>query len=103
MRETTKGKNNGIQWTLFEQLDDLDFADDLALLAHNQNQMQDKTRRLEIFSAKTDLKINLRKTELIKINTTAKPFDAGFYKCSVHYGEHEQYLVMDGEQYVGGK
>ena len=71
MRETTRGKNNGIQWTLFEQLDDLDFADDLALLAHNQNQMQDKTRRLETFSAKTGLKINLRKTELIKINTTA--------------------------------
>ena len=33
----------------------------------------------------------------------AKPFDAGFYKCSVHYVEHKQYLVMDGEQYVGGK
>ena len=58
-------------WTLFEQLDDLDFADDLALLVHNQNQMQDKTCRLETFSAKTGLKINLRKTELIKINTTA--------------------------------
>ena len=71
MRETTRGKNNGIQWTLFEQLDDLDFADDLALLAHNQNQMQDKTSRLETFSAKSGLKINLRKTELIKINTTA--------------------------------
>ena len=71
MRETTRGKNNGIQWTLFEQLDDLDFADDLALLAHNQNQMQDKTRRLEAFYAKTGLKINLRKTELIKIDTTA--------------------------------
>ena len=65
-----RGKN-GIQWTLFEQLDDLCFADDLTLLAHNQNQMQDKTCRLETFSAKTGLRINLRKTELIKINTTA--------------------------------
>ena len=55
----------------FEQLDNLGFADDLALLAHNQNQMQDKTCRLETFSAKTGLRINLRKTELIKINTTA--------------------------------
>ena len=65
MRETTRGKNNGIQWTLFEQLDDL------ALLAHNQNQMQDKTCRSETSSAKTGLRINLRSTELIKINTTA--------------------------------
>ncbi len=28
MMETTKGKRNGIQWTMWEQLDDLDFADD---------------------------------------------------------------------------
>ena len=71
MKETTRGENNGIQWTLFEQLDDLGFADDLALLAHNQNQMQDKTCSLETFSAKTGLRTSLRKTELIKINTTA--------------------------------
>ena len=32
MRETTKGRRNDIQWTLWkEQLNDLDFADDLAL------------------------------------------------------------------------
>ena len=47
MKTTTTGRNNGIQWTLWTQLDDLDFADDLALLSHNHNQMQDKTSRLE--------------------------------------------------------
>ena len=71
MRETTRGKDNGIQWTLFEQLDDINFSDDLTLLALNQNQMQVKTCRLETFSAKTGLRINLRKTNLIKMNTTA--------------------------------
>ena len=40
-------------------------------LPTTKNQMQDKTCRLETFSAKTGLRINLRKTELIKINTTA--------------------------------
>ena len=49
----------------------MDFANDLALLAHNQNQMQDKTCRLETFSAKIGLRNYLSKTELIKINTTA--------------------------------
>ena len=49
----------------------MDFDNDLALLAHNQNEMQDKTCRLETFSAKTSLRINLRKTELMKINTNA--------------------------------
>ena len=71
MKTTTTGRNNGIQWTLWTQLDDLDFADDLALLSHNHNQMQDKTTRLETMSARTELKINTKETELMKINTTA--------------------------------
>nr|KAG5685953.1 hypothetical protein BaRGS_029448 [Batillaria attramentaria] len=64
-------QENGIQWTLWTQLDDLDFADDLALLSHSHSQMQDKTTRLEATSAGTGLKINMKKTELMKINTTA--------------------------------
>ena len=43
MKTTTTGRNNGIQWTLWTQLDDLDFADDMALLSHDHSQMQDKT------------------------------------------------------------
>ena len=34
MRESTEGRRNGIQWTLWNQPDDLDFADDVALLVH---------------------------------------------------------------------
>nr|KAG5692449.1 hypothetical protein BaRGS_010159 [Batillaria attramentaria] len=71
MKITTTGRKNGIQWTLWTQLDDLDFADDLALLSHSHSQMQDKTTCLEATSAGTGLKINRRKTELMKINTTA--------------------------------
>ena len=70
MKTTTTGRNNGIQWTLWTQLDDLDFADDLALLSHNHSQMQDKTTLLETTSAGTGLKINRKKTELMKMNTT---------------------------------
>ena len=72
MKTTTTGRNNGIQWTLWTQLDDLDFADDLALLSHNHTQMQEKTTRLAETSAGTGLKINKRKTELMKINATAR-------------------------------
>ena len=71
MKTTTTGMNNGIQWTLWTQLDDLDFADDLAFLSHNHSQMQDKTTLLETTSAGTGLKINRQKTELMKMNTTA--------------------------------
>ena len=60
------------------QLDDLDFADDLALLPHNQRQIQDKTIFLGTMSAGTGLKISKKKTELMKINTTAnKPVTVG--------------------------
>ena len=68
--KTTTGRNNGIQWTLWTQLDDLDFADDLALLSHSCSQMQDKTTRLETVAAGTGLKISRKKTELMKINST---------------------------------
>jgi hypothetical protein len=36
MRETTKNKKTGINWTLSEMLEDLDFADDIALLSHSK-------------------------------------------------------------------
>ena len=72
MKSTTTGRNNGIQWTLWTQLDDLDFADDLALLSHSHSQMQDKTSLLKTTSAGTGLKINRKKTEPMKMNTTAK-------------------------------
>ena len=70
-KTTTTGRNNGIQWTLWTQLNNLNFADDLALLSHNHSQMQDKTTLLETTSAGTGLKINREKTELMKMNTTA--------------------------------
>nr|KAG5703013.1 hypothetical protein BaRGS_016174 [Batillaria attramentaria] len=71
MKTTTSGRKNGIQWTHWTQLDDLDFADDLALLSHSHSHMQGKTTCLEATSAGTGLKINRKKTELMKINTTA--------------------------------
>ena len=71
METTTTGRNNGIQWTLWTQLDDLDFAADLALLSHNHSQTQDKTALLETTSAGTGLKINKEKSELMEMNTAA--------------------------------
>jgi hypothetical protein len=73
--------NNGIQWTPVSQLDDLDFADDLALslaLSHKHKQMHTKTTILAPISAETGLKINKKKTELMKINTNAiRPVTVG--------------------------
>ena len=70
MKITTTGRNYG-QCTRWTQLDDLYFADDLALLSQSHSQMQDKITLLETTSAGTGLKINRKKTELMKMNTTA--------------------------------
>ena len=58
MRETTKGERSGIQWTLFDQLEDLDFTDDLVLLSYNHEQMQAKTAALQTTASRIGLKIN---------------------------------------------
>ena len=50
MRRTTENQARGIRWTLLSTLEDLDFADDLALVSHNHQHMQEKTSRLSTFS-----------------------------------------------------
>ncbi|VDO88438.1 unnamed protein product [Schistosoma margrebowiei] len=45
MKTSTSEGKHGIQWTSRMQLDDLDFADDLALLSQSQQQMQEKTTK----------------------------------------------------------
>ena len=72
MKTATKEKRNGIQWTMLTQLDDLDFADDLALLSHSHRQMQDKTTELALISERVGLKINKRKTKILRTNATCE-------------------------------
>ena len=64
-----KPRRNGIQWTLWSQLDDLDFADDLALLSHSHEQMQEKTDLLNLVSAQTGRNINMNNIKIMKANT----------------------------------
>ena len=45
MRRTTEDRSRGIRWTLFPTMEDLDFADDLALVSHTQEDVQEKTTR----------------------------------------------------------
>ena len=70
MRKTTEDTPRGIRWTLFSTLEDLDFADDLALLSHTHQHMQDKTNRLHNFGQNIGLQISTRKTETMTLNIT---------------------------------
>ena len=65
MQRTTENQPRGIRWTLFNTLEDLDFADDLALLSQtgwrhqegyseqteqSQERLQESERSLEIIT-----------------------------------------------------
>lgn len=58
MRRTTENQPRGIRWTLLSTLEDLDFADDLALVSHTHQHMQEKTSRLSTFAQQVSLKIS---------------------------------------------
>ena len=42
MRQTTHNAQHGIQWTMFSELEDLVYADDIALLSTNARHLQQK-------------------------------------------------------------
>ncbi|VDP69744.1 unnamed protein product [Schistosoma curassoni] len=48
------------------QLDDLDFADDLALLSQTQQQMQEKATSVATVSAEVSLNIHKRKSQIVR-------------------------------------
>ena len=73
MKTTTAQRRNGIQWTMWKQLEYLDFADDFALLLQTHQHVQENTSyntsQLETISARDCLKIHSDKTKLLGINT----------------------------------
>ena len=58
----------GIRWSLLTTLHDLDFADDLALLSHTHQHVQDKTSGLHTFGQQVGLRISTKKTETMTLN-----------------------------------
>lgn len=56
---------------MFKQLDDLDFADDLALLSHTYQQMQEKTNLVSSTAMDIGLNVNINKSKILKINSSS--------------------------------
>ncbi|VDP32177.1 unnamed protein product [Schistosoma mattheei] len=70
MKTSTSGGKHGIQWTARMQMDDLDFANNLALLSHTQQQMRGKTTSVAAASAAIGLNIHKGKSKILRYNTT---------------------------------
>lgn len=62
---TIADKPRGIYWTLFTQLEDLDYADDLAALSTNHTHLQEKTNQMDTFAKQIGLNINSSKTQVM--------------------------------------
>ncbi|VDO91033.1 unnamed protein product [Schistosoma margrebowiei] len=69
MNTSTSDGKHGIQRTAQNQLDDLDFADDLAILSYTHEQKQMKTNSVAETSASVDHNIHKGKSKMLKHNT----------------------------------
>ncbi|VDP86668.1 unnamed protein product [Schistosoma mattheei] len=66
MKTSTSEGKHGTQWTAQNQLDDLDFANDLVLLSRTHEQMQIKTTSVAAVSASVGFNIHKGKTKVLK-------------------------------------
>ncbi|VDP71874.1 unnamed protein product [Schistosoma mattheei] len=69
MKTSTSKRKHGIQSTSRMQLDDPDFADDLAPLSQTKQQMQEKTNSVVAASAAVGLNIHKGKSRILRYNT----------------------------------
>jgi len=86
-------RRNGIHWILSIQLDDLYFADDIALLSQSHQQMQEKLREVEQKAAETGLHISIQKTKVLKVPNK----DTGQLDCEPATTRGRQLLHFPGK------
>ena len=65
MKKCTDQKQLGINWVNNKTLEDLTFADDIALLSSTHQDLQEKTERLKFFAQQIGLQINTHKTKIM--------------------------------------
>ena len=63
-----EGKRLGLQRTLTQRLEDLDYADELCLLTHRLVHMKEKGERLQETGGQVGLKISIQKTKEMRID-----------------------------------
>jgi len=79
MRRAMNGPNMGIKWTDSSRLTDLDFADDLSLLAETRDILQEMTTNLQMEAEKVGVKISAEITKVMQIGggRTPNPITVG--------------------------
>ena len=72
MRKAIDGAAHGMAWAQGQCLADLDFADDIALLANNRVNLQRMTNNLHDVASKVGLRISQEKTKTIQVRSSAQ-------------------------------
>ena len=68
MTKTVENDNNGIRWNFTTVIEDIDFADDLALLSSMKTHIQKKVDCLNKHSKAIGMKTSIKKTKLMRYN-----------------------------------
>ena len=68
MRRTVKEEGTGLRWKFTSKLEDLDFADDIALISSMQRHVQLKTNRLVENAERAGLRVNVGKCKVMRVN-----------------------------------
>jgi hypothetical protein len=63
-------RRRGIQWSMKERLEDLDYVDDVCLLAQRFCDIEEKLKRLQEEAELAGLHININKTKGMRVNTS---------------------------------
>ena len=70
----TNNRKRGLRWKLTSVLEDLDYADDVALISSRFADLQEKTDRLVATASVVGLKINPHKTKTLRMNHTCTDY-----------------------------
>jgi len=92
MRRTMDKSEYGIVWQKRNRLTDLDFADDIAIVAEEENVCQEMTTKLEEQSAQVGLNISQEKTKAMGITQRSSPQPIAVAQGNIEYVERFTYL-----------
>jgi len=92
MRRTMDKSEYGIIWQKQNRLTDLDFADDIAIVAEEENVCQEMTTKLEEQSAQVGLNISREKTKAMEITQRSSLQPIAVAQGNVEYVERVTYL-----------
>ena len=82
----------GVVWQKQDRLTDLDFADDIAIVAEEENVCQEMTAKLEEQSAQVELNISRGKTKAMGITQRLSPQPIAVAQGNIEYVERFIYL-----------